>query len=102
MTYERRRHHVNRRLQDVFERITAAIESAQDLIFESEGSLTTLTVSIVCPSNGRWLVCSAIVGDSNAYVYSRREKSVLELTQGRRRVRWLLARCSLVVQALVI
>ncbi|CAF0780981.1 unnamed protein product [Adineta steineri] len=70
--------------EDVFERIKAAIDAAQELIFKSEGSLTTLTISIVCPSNRRWLVCSAIVGDSNAYVYSRKQKSVYELTQGSR------------------
>lgn len=60
-----------------------AIDAAQKLIIENEGSLTTLTISIVCPSNQRWLVCSAIVGDSNAYVYSRKQKSVYELTQGK-------------------
>ncbi|CAF1138750.1 unnamed protein product [Rotaria sp. Silwood1] len=70
--------------KDVFERINAAIHAAQQLIIENNGSLTTLTVSIVCPSNRRWFVCSAIVGDSNAYVYSRKQKSVFELTQGSR------------------
>ena len=40
-------------------------------------------MSIVCPSNRRWLVCSAIVGDSNAYVYSAKQKSVFELTEGK-------------------
>ncbi|CAF0999657.1 unnamed protein product [Rotaria sp. Silwood1] len=70
--------------KDVFERINAAIHAAQQLIIENNGSLTTLTVSIICPSNRRWFVCSAIVGDSNAYVYSRKQKSVFELTQGSR------------------
>ncbi|CAF1052436.1 unnamed protein product [Adineta ricciae] len=70
--------------KDVFQQIHAAIEAAQQLIYKSEGSLTTLTISIVCPSNRRWLVCSAIVGDSNAYVYSQRRKAVFELTQGSR------------------
>ncbi|UJR08694.1 hypothetical protein I4U23_012952 [Adineta vaga] len=70
--------------RDVFERIRAAIEAAQQLIFKSEGSLTTLTMSIICPSNRCWLVCSAIVGDSNAYVYSRKQRAVFELTQGSR------------------
>lgn len=52
------------------------------MILENGGSLTTLTISIVCPLNRRWFVCSAIVGDSNAYVYSPQQKSVFELTQG--------------------
>ena len=61
----------------------AAIGAAQKLILDNEATLTTLTISIVCPSNHRWFVCSAIVGDSNAYVYSRKQKTVFELTQGR-------------------
>jgi hypothetical protein len=61
----------------------AAIGAAQKLILDNEGTLTTLTISIVCPSNRRWLVCSAIVGDSNGYVYSRKQRTVFELTQGR-------------------
>ncbi len=69
--------------QDVFERIRASIDAAQQLILENEGTLTTLTISIVCPANRRWLVCSAIIGDSNGYVYSRKRKSVFELTQGK-------------------
>lgn len=59
-----------------------AIDAAQQLIMNNEGSLTTLTMTIVCPSNHRWLVCSAIVGDSNAYVYSPKQKAVFELTEG--------------------
>jgi hypothetical protein len=62
-----------------------AIDAAQASIVSHEGSLTTLTISIVCPSNNRrWLVCTAIVGDSNAYVYSRKHGRVFELTQGKR------------------
>ena len=59
-----------------------AIDAAQALILSEQGSLTTLTISIVCTFNGRCFVCSAIVGDSNAYVYSRKQRSVFELTQG--------------------
>lgn len=59
-----------------------AIDAAQRLIFDREGTLSTLTISIVCQSRERWLVCSAIIGDSNAYVYSPRRSSVLELTEG--------------------
>ncbi|CAF4206907.1 unnamed protein product [Rotaria sordida] len=70
--------------KDIFERINAAIDAAQQLILDNEGSLTTLTISIICPSNRRWIVCSAIIGDSNAFVYSRKQKSVYELTQGSR------------------
>ncbi|CAF1655447.1 unnamed protein product [Rotaria magnacalcarata] len=70
--------------KDIFERINLAIETAQQTIVKNEGSLTTLTISIVCQSNRRWFVCSAIVGDSNAYVYSPKRKSVFELTQGSR------------------
>lgn len=62
-----------------------AINEAQALILKHEGTFTTLTISIICPSsNERWFVCTAIVGDSNAYVYSQRQKLIFELTQGRR------------------
>lgn len=72
-----------------------AIDAAQKLILENEGTLTTLTMSIVCPSARRWIVCSAIVGDSNAYVYSPKQKSVYELTEGKLIVQFNLFRLSL-------
>jgi len=72
--------------RDIFNRIKVAIDTAQKLIVENEGTLTTLTISVVCPSNRRWLVCTASIGDSNAYVYSQRQghENVFELTQGSR------------------
>lgn len=60
-----------------------SIDAAQRLILEREGTLTTLTISIVCPYRDRSIVCTAIVGDSNAYVYSSGQSQVFELTQGK-------------------
>ena len=60
-----------------------AIDAAQQLIVERQGTLTTLTISIVCPYRDRWVVCTVIVGDSNVYVYSPGQKSVFELTEGK-------------------
>lgn len=71
--------------KEIFERIRFAIDAAQKMIVSNEGSLTTLTISFVCPSsNRRTLVCTAIVGDSNAYVYSRKQRQIYELTQASR------------------
>lgn len=70
--------------KEIFERIRLAIDAAQKFIVSNEGSLTTLTISFVCSSNRQTLVCTTIVGDSNAYVYSQKQRQVYELTQASR------------------
>ncbi|CAF0843084.1 unnamed protein product [Didymodactylos carnosus] len=70
--------------EDIFTLMKKAIDSAQRLIIDREGSLTTLCISVVCQTrhnSNRFFVCTVSVGDSNSYVYSKKH-GVLELTEG--------------------
>ncbi|XP_046489818.1 PP2C-like domain-containing protein CG9801 isoform X2 [Neodiprion pinetum] len=77
--------------RDVFVALLRSFHSAHSLILQEQGMLTTLTVCAVLPllrpNSGsncrteRYVACTCNVGDSLAYVYSRRT-GVREITQG--------------------
>jgi len=67
--------------QDVFQILLRSFHAAHCLIIEQDAMLTTLTAAVVLPTDDdRFHFCVCNVGDSLAYVYSKRE--VREVTQG--------------------
>ncbi|XP_051163585.1 PP2C-like domain-containing protein CG9801 isoform X1 [Leptopilina boulardi] len=77
--------------RDVFIALLQSFHAAHSLILEEQGMLTTLTVCVVLPlprtasgSNSsvkKYVACTCNVGDSLAYVYSRKT-GVREITRG--------------------
>ncbi|XP_015602674.1 PP2C-like domain-containing protein CG9801 [Cephus cinctus] len=78
--------------RDVFVALLRSFHAAHSLILQEQGMLTTLTVCAVLPlaasrsdsntqGERRYVACTCNVGDSLAYVYSRRT-GVREITQG--------------------
>ncbi|XP_012284016.1 PP2C-like domain-containing protein CG9801 isoform X1 [Orussus abietinus] len=71
--------------RDVFVALLRSFHAAHSLILQEQGMLTTLTVCAVLPladsSPDRYVACTCNVGDSLAYVYSRKT-GVREITRG--------------------
>ncbi|XP_006616410.1 PP2C-like domain-containing protein CG9801 [Apis dorsata] len=75
--------------KDVFIALLRSFHAAHSLILQEQGMLTTLTVCVVLPlpnsdSNTeqiKYMACTCNVGDSLAYVYSRKT-GVREITRG--------------------
>lgn len=75
--------------RDVFIALLRSFHAAHSLILEEKGMLTTLTVCAILPlpnhnSNGnsrKYIACTCNVGDSLAYVYSKKT-GVREITRG--------------------
>lgn len=68
---------------DIFVALLRSFWAAHDLILKEDGMLTTLTVAVVAQlaNSSRFVVCTCNVGDSLAYVYSKKH-GVREITQG--------------------
>lgn len=77
--------------RDVFIALLQSFHAAHSLILEEQGMLTTLTVCVILPlpktasgsnsSSKKYVACTCNVGDSLAYVYSRKT-GVREITRG--------------------
>ena len=75
--------------KDVFIALLRSFHAAHSLILQEQGMLTTLTVCAVLPlpssdsntGQKRYVACTCNVGDSLAYVYSRKT-GVREITRG--------------------
>lgn len=72
--------------REIFVSLLRSFWSAHELILETGGALTTLTVAVVLPLSGekhaaKSVVCCCNVGDSLGYVYSKKY-GVREFTQG--------------------
>lgn len=75
--------------KDVFIALLRSFHAAHSLILQEQGMLTTLTVCVVLPlpssdsntEQTKYIACSCNVGDSLAYVYSRKT-GVREITRG--------------------
>ncbi|GLC38305.1 hypothetical protein PLESTB_001750200 [Pleodorina starrii] len=82
----------------VFRHLVDSLSASQKLILQQFGTLTTLVVSVVLPLKwvrhpDRWAAITMTVGDSAAYVYRRRARTVEEVTaaahaEGARDPRW--------------
>ena len=64
-----------------------AIDNAQKCILEHRGTLTTLSIGVVCPihkskAGNKWGLFIVSVGDSPIYVYSPHTQTVYEATTG--------------------
>lgn len=61
-----------------------SFHAAHSLILQEDGMLTTLTTAVVLPlrDSSQFVVCVCNVGDSLAYVYSKKY-GVREITQGK-------------------
>ena len=70
-------------LQDVFTLLLSSLDTAHQSILQHEGGLTTLCVAFVCPVKDvkQYIVCIVNVGDSLAYVFSKRH-GIREITTG--------------------
>ncbi|XP_066601508.1 PP2C-like domain-containing protein CG9801 [Prorops nasuta] len=77
--------------RDVFKALLQSFHAAHSLILQQQGMLTTLTVCVIFPlpnantststNSKRYIACTCNVGDSLAYVYSRKF-GVREITRG--------------------
>ncbi|XP_076242187.1 PP2C-like domain-containing protein CG9801 [Calliopsis andreniformis] len=75
--------------KDVFIALLCSFHAAHSLILQEQGMLTTLTVCVVLPlpnsdsntDQKKYVACTCNVGDSLAYVYSRKT-GVREITRG--------------------
>lgn len=74
-------------LQDVFQLLLRSLDDAQATILRHNGGLTTICVALICPlkSASQHAVCVVSVGDSLAFVLSRRH-GMREITTGSRDV----------------
>uniref|UniRef100_A0A1W7R9W3 PP2C-like domain-containing protein CG9801 n=1 Tax=Hadrurus spadix TaxID=141984 RepID=A0A1W7R9W3_9SCOR len=68
---------------DIFVCLLRSFHAAHNLILQENAMLTTLCAAVVCKlkNSSQYVVCTCNVGDSFAYVYSRRH-GVREITQG--------------------
>ncbi|XP_015791644.1 PP2C-like domain-containing protein CG9801 [Tetranychus urticae] len=68
---------------DIFVCLLRSFSAAHSMILQENGKLTTLTVAIIVQlkNSDKFIVCSCNVGDSFAYVYSKKH-GVREITQG--------------------
>ncbi|XP_070563866.1 PP2C-like domain-containing protein CG9801 isoform X2 [Ptychodera flava] len=83
--------HLNKKLytgkvnttRDIFEDMKVAFDEAHRLIMENEGTMTTLTATVVVQIKGseQFAVCTLNVGDSLGFVYNK-ESGVREATAG--------------------
>ncbi|XP_057330830.1 PP2C-like domain-containing protein CG9801 isoform X2 [Microplitis mediator] len=78
--------------KDVFVALLRSFHAAHSMILQEQGMLTTLTVCVVLPVNNsqpsdgntrfkKYVACTCNVGDSLAYVYSKKT-GVREITRG--------------------
>lgn len=77
----------------IFKHMVDSVSSAQKLILQQCGTLTTLVMSVIAQTQGtskssskngssQWVAMTLTVGDSSAFVYRRSSHSVDELTWG--------------------
>ncbi|XP_013780379.2 PP2C-like domain-containing protein CG9801 [Limulus polyphemus] len=68
---------------DIFICLLRSFHAAHNLILQEGGMLTTLCAAIICEmkNSNKFIVCTCNVGDSLAYVYSKKY-GVREITQG--------------------
>ncbi|XP_013791967.1 PP2C-like domain-containing protein CG9801 [Limulus polyphemus] len=68
---------------DIFISLLRSFHAAHNLILQEDGMLTTLCAAVLCQmkDSNKFIVCTCNVGDSLAYVYSRK-CGVREITQG--------------------
>ncbi|XP_055346065.1 LOW QUALITY PROTEIN: uncharacterized protein LOC129593660 [Paramacrobiotus metropolitanus] len=72
-----------RSTKELFSVLLDAMHAAHNLVLQEHGALATLCIAAVCPLQDarRYVVCVCNVGDSFAYVYSRKH-GVREITKG--------------------
>ncbi|XP_022250579.1 PP2C-like domain-containing protein CG9801 isoform X1 [Limulus polyphemus] len=68
---------------DIFICLLRSFHAAHNLILQEDGMLTTLCAAVLCQmkDSNKFIVCTCNVGDSLAYVYSKKY-GVREITQG--------------------
>ncbi|KAH9421226.1 hypothetical protein DERP_012799 [Dermatophagoides pteronyssinus] len=73
----------SRNTMDIFIALLRSFNAAHNMILAQGGHLTTLCAAVICQlkDSDRFIVCTCNVGDSLAYVYSKKY-GVREITQG--------------------
>lgn len=73
---------------EAFDLLLSSLDAAHDTILRHDGGLTTLCIALVCPlgDSKQFAVCIVNVGDSLAFVFSRRH-GVREITTGSHDIR---------------